>query len=215
MTRDRVVWGVCVLLFFAGGIFFQAFPDFNFGWEAASAVGTISAVFLSLWLSGKSDRQAREREIVRVGLVAARVSPVVSRLEDLVSKLIGWAYFTNLDDEENPVSDARAYVQGFRRYVDQISREDLEILVNLSPSVASGLSRVVGEITSLIHMVDSESRDWRDIPRNEKLVFQKEWGEHLITANTILSVIVRPLQKTMDNFSPLPDWGQIYSEDDE
>lgn len=215
MSRDWVVWGGCILLLFAGGIIFRAFPDIGFGWEAASAVGTVSAVFLSLWLSGKSDRQAKEREAVRVGLVAARVSPVVSRLQDSVHKLIGWAYFTNLDDENNPVSDARVYVQGFRRYIDQISREDLEILVCLSPMVAAGLSRIVGEVTSLIHMVDSERRDWREIPRNEKLVFQEEWGEHLIIADDILSFIVRPLKRAMDDFSPLPDWGQIHYEDDE
>ena len=153
MEKSWVRWGVCLLLFVCGGVFSKLAPVVTFklelGWEAFSAIGTLAAVVLSLYLARSAELKARSENKQRSLLVAARLRPIAGALNADLAALSTWVYFENLDSSE-PISDIRDAVKRLRIYLDGIKLQDIERIIAIDIVVASYLSKAVGEVEGLI-----------------------------------------------------------------
>lgn len=213
MENSWVRWGVCVLLFFSGGVFFKLAPAVTFqlklGWEAFSAVGTLAAVVVSLWLARSADLKVRTENKQRSLLVAARLRPIAGALNADLAVLSTWAYFENLDSSE-PISDIRDAVKRLRIYLDGIKLQDIERIIPIDIMVASYLSKAVGEVEGLIVSVERESQEWNEISKPIKDYYRNQWGAALESARESLNMALPSLDFAATKAAPTPDYGDVY-----
>jgi len=217
MEKTWMPWVVSLLLFISGGIFFKLVPMMNFeltmSWDTFSALGTIAAVVVSLYLAGSSDRKVRAANKVRSTIVAARIWPVAEALNAALGALSGWVYFENLDSDE-PINDVREEVKRLRVYLDGIKMQDIEMLVSIDISIASYLARSIGEVEGVIASVERESVEWKSISKFNKDFYRSHWGDALINARDLLQMALPSIMFAAKKAAPLPDWATIYAKDD-
>lgn len=217
MEKFWVRWFVCVLLFLSGGVFFKLIPhvSFNFdlklGWEAFSAMGTIAAVIVSLYMARSSDRNRKAEKKEISSLVAARLWPITQALHQALIDLSVWVYLDDLDSSE-PISDIRESVKHLRIYLDRISINDIEQVVYIDIVTASYLSRSIGEIGGVIASVERESKEWIAIPQRSKEFYRSHWGGSLTAAQDFLFLVLPNLEKAAQRATPSPDWAAVYGE---
>lgn len=209
MSRDWVVWLGCLMLFVCGGIFFKLVPAVSFSfvlsWDAFSAVGTISAVALSLYLATDADRKLLAEKKVRSSLVAARLWPIAEALNGDLAALSGWVYFDNLNSPE-PISDIRERVSRLRIYLDRLTMQDIERIVPIDISIASYLSRAIGEVEGVIASVEREGQEWSAISKGSKEFYRKHWGDSIISAREFLLMALPSLEYAAKKAAPFPDF---------
>lgn len=217
MEKTWMPWLISLLLFIAGGIFFKLVPMTSFEltitWDAFSALGTIAAVIVSLYLASSSERKVQSENKLRSTIVAARIWPVAEALNAALASLSGWVYFENLDSEE-PISDVREEVKRLRIYLDGINTQDIEMMVSIDIRIASYLARSVGEVEGVIASVERESAEWGSISKMSKDFYRSHWGDALINARELLQMALPSIMFAAKKAAPLPDWATIYAEDD-
>ncbi|MFI8643842.1 hypothetical protein ACIGJK_03430 [Pseudomonas iridis] len=213
MEKSWVRWGVCLLLFVCGGVFSKLAPVVTFklelGWEAFSAIGTLAAVVLSLYLARSAELKARSENKQRSLLVAARLRPIAGALNADLAALSTWVYFENLDSSE-PISDIRDAVKRLRIYLDGIKLQDIERIIAIDIVVASYLSKAVGEVEGLIVSVERESQEWSQISKPLKDYYRSHWGASLISARDSLNMALPSLDFAATKAAPTPDYAEIY-----
>lgn len=213
MENSWVSWLTCLLLFLCGGIFFKVVPDIGFksilSWEAFSAIGTFSAVVVSLYLARSTDRKRQADNKARSSLVAARLSPIAEALEGYLEDLLSWVYFDDLDSLE-PISDIRERVKRLRIYLDRMSMQDIERIISIDASTANYLSRAVGEVEGLIVSVERESKEWNAISQPSKDFYRNHWGDAIVSARDFLLIALPKLVSAAQIAAPTPSWGDFY-----
>lgn len=217
MEKAWVRWLVCLLLFLCGGIFFKLLPqasvDLKLDWNALSAIGTFAAVIVSLYLASSAERKQVAERRERSALAAARVWPIAEALNGHLSDLSGWVYFDNLDDPEK-ISDIRERVKRLRVYLDCMKIDDVERIVAIDISVASYLSRAIGEIEGVVVSVEREGKEWDAISQVSKEFYRKHWGDAILSARDFLQMALPSLMHAAQKAAPIPDWAEIYGKDD-
>ncbi|NWB64438.1 hypothetical protein [Pseudomonas sp. F1002] len=217
MEKSWVRWLVCLLLFLCGGIFFKLAPmasfKFEITWDAFSAIGTVAAVVVSLYLARSTDRKRQAENKVRSTLVVARLWPIAEALNGALTDLSGWVYFDDLDSPE-PISDIRERVKRLRIYLDRMSMQDIELLVSIDIVIASYLSRAIGEVEGVIASVERESREWNAISRGSKEFYRNHWGDAILSARDFLTLALPSLKYSAQKAAPVPDWAAIYAEEE-
>lgn len=215
MEKNWVCWLVCLLLFLCGGIFFKLVPLVSFKleltWDAFSAVGTVAAVVVSLYLASATERKQRAENKERSSLVAARLWPIADALNGDLAGLSSWVYFEDLDSSE-PISDIREKVKRLRLYLDRMTMKDIEQIVAIDIKIASYLSRAIGEIEGVVASVERESREWDVISKLSKDFYRQHWGDALLSARDFLLIALPSLEYAARNAAPLPDWAAINAE---
>ena len=210
-------WLVCLLLFLCGGIFFKLLPqasgDLKLDWNALSAIGTFAAVIVSLYLASSAERKQVAERRERSALAAARVWPIAEALNGHLSDLSGWVYFDNLDDPEK-ISDIRERVKRLRVYLDCMKIDDVERIVAIDISVASYLSRAIGEIEGVVVSVEREGKEWDAISQLSKEFYRKHWGDAILNARDFLQMALPSLQHAAQKAAPIPDWAEIYGNEE-
>ena len=210
MKKDLVVWGGCLMLFLCGGIFFKLIPlvsfKFELSWDAFSAVGTVSAVVVSLYLASSTERKRQAENKERSSLVAARLWPIAEALNGALVGLSGWVYFDNLDSPER-ISDIREQLKRLRVYLDRMTMQDIERIVAIDMTVASYLSRAIGEIEGVVASVEREIQEWDVISQGSKDFYRKHWGDAILTARDFLLMALPSLKHAAQKAAPLPEWG--------
>lgn len=214
MEKSWVRWLVCLLLFLCGGIFFKLVPlvsfKFELSWDAFSAVGTVAAVVVSLYLASSTERKQRAENKERSSLVAARLWPIAEALNGDLAGLSGWVYFDNLDSSE-PISDIRERVKRLRVYLDRMTMQDIERIVAIDITIASYLSRAIGEIEGVVASVERESEEWNNISQGSKDFYRQHWGGAILSARDFLLLALPSLMHVAQKAAPPPDWGAIYA----
>ncbi|MBV4552329.1 hypothetical protein HU742_014380 [Pseudomonas sp. SWRI102] len=217
MRRDLIVWLGCLLLFFCGGIFFKLLPaatfKFELSWEAFSAIGTVAAVVVSLYLARSTERNKRAEGKERSSLVAARLWPTADALNRDLAELSGWAYFDNLDGPE-PISDIRDRVKRLRVYLDRMMMQDVERIIAIDIIVANYLSRAIGEVEGVIVSVERESEEWHLISQLSKDFYRQHWGAAILSAREFLLMALPSLEYAARKAAPAPDWAKIYNDEE-
>ena len=215
MSRDWVVWLGCLMLFVCGGLFFRIPPlvtfELKLTWEAFSAIGTVSAVVVSLYLARSIERRIRSENKERSSLVAARLWPIAEALNSQLADLSGWVFFDNLDEPE-PISDIRDRVKRLRIYLDRMTMQDIERVIAIDISVASYLSRAMGEVEGVIASVERESDEWNKISQVNKDFYRERWGNSIISARDFLTMALPSLMYAAQKAAPFPDWNEIYDD---
>lgn len=204
---------LCTLVL-CGGIFFKLLPSLSLNlqldWNSLSAIGTLSAVLVSLWLARSSDRKTRREEKQRGELAASRIWPIAGAMNAQLSEFVGWVYFDDLDSSE-PISDIRDKFKKLQVFADRISREDVQDTVSLDISVASYLARAIGEIEGVIVSVEREIKEWGQISRLQKEFFRSTWGDAVVNSRDLLLLALPTLEYAAQKAAPLPDWAKIYA----
>ncbi|QXH53407.1 hypothetical protein KSS94_09945 [Pseudomonas fakonensis] len=217
MEKAWVRWLVCLLLFLCGGVFFKLLPqasvDLKLDWNAFSAISTFAAVIVSLYLASSAERKLVAERRERSALAAARVWPIAEALNGHLSDLSGWVYFDNLDDPEK-ISDIRERVKRLRVYLDCMKIDDVERIVAIDISVASYLSRAIGEIEGVVVSVEREGKEWDTISQVSKEFYRKHWGDAILIARDFLLMALPSLKHAAQKAAPIPDWAEIYGKDD-
>ncbi|WP_448177133.1 hypothetical protein [Pseudomonas putida] len=217
MEKAWVRWLVCLLLFLCGGIFFKLLPqvsvDLKLDWNAFSAIGTFAAVIVSLYLASSAERKLVAERRERSALVAARVWPIAEALNGHLSDLSGWVYFDNLDDPEK-ISDIRERVKRLRVFLDCMKIDDVERIVAIDISVASYLSRAIGEIEGVVVSVEREGEEWDAISQVSKEFYREHWGGALLNARDFLQMALPSLMTAAHKAAPTPDWAEIYAKEE-
>ena len=217
MEKNWVRWLVCLLLFLSGGVFFKLVPFVSFKleltWDAFSAIGTVSAVVVSLYLASSVERKQRAENKERSLLVAARLWPMADSLNGHLAELSGWVYFDTLDSQE-PISDIRERVKRLRTYLDRLTMQDIERIVAIDITIASYLSRAIGGIEGVITSVERESREWDAISKGSKEFYRQHWGDALLSARDFLLMALPTLEYAAKKAAPLPDWAALNAESD-
>lgn len=217
MEKAWVRWLVCLLLFLCGGIFFKLLPqvsvDLKLDWDAFSAIGTLAAVIVSLHLAGSAERKLVAERKERSALVAARVWPIAEALNGHLSDLSGWVYFDNLDDPEK-ISDIRERVKRLRVYLDCMKIDDVERIVAIDISVASYLSRAIGEVEGVVVSVEREGKEWDAISQLSKEFYRKHWGDAILNARDFLQMALPSLEYAARKAAPIPDWAEIHAKEE-
>lgn len=217
MEKDWVRWLVCILIFLCGGIFFKLVPDNSFkfilSWEAFSAIGTLSAVGVSLYLACSTDRKRQAEDSTRSSLVAARLAPIAEALEGDLEDLLSWVYFDDLDSLE-PISDIRERVKRLRIYLDRMPMQDIERIIPIGASTANYLSRAVGEVEGLIVSVERESKEWSAISQSSKVFYRTHWGDAIVSARDFLIIALPKLVSVAKKAAPTPEWGEIFEKEE-
>ncbi|WJO31015.1 hypothetical protein [Pseudomonas monteilii] len=217
MEKAWVRWLVCLLLFLCGGIFFKLLPqvsvDLKLDWNAFSAIGTFAAVIVSLYLASSAERKLVAERRERSALVAARVWPIAEALNGHLSDLSGWVYFDNLDDPEK-ISDIRDRVKRLRVCLDCMKIDDVERIVAIDISVASYLSRAIGEIEGVVVSVEREGEEWDAISQASKEFYREHWGGALLNARDFLQMALPSLMTAAHKAAPTPDWAEIYAKEE-
>lgn len=216
MEKAWLRWLVCLLLFLCGGIFFKLLPqvsvDLKLDWNAFSAIGTFAAVIVSLYLASSAERKLVADRRWRSALAAARVWPIAEALNQHLSDLSGWVYFDNLDDPET-ISDIREKVKQLRVYLDCIKVDDIDRIVAIDISIASYLSRAIGEIEGVVVSVEREGKEWDAIPQTSKEFYREHWGGALLSARDFLQMALPSVMAAAEKAAPTPDWAEIYGKD--
>lgn len=217
MSRDWVVWLGCLMLFVCGGLFFRISPvvTFKLGltWEAFSAIGTLGAVVVSLYLARSTERRLRSENKERSSLVAARLWPIAEALNGQLVDLTGWVYFDNLESPE-PIADIRERVKRLRYYLDRMTMQDIERIIAIDISIASYLSRAMGEIEGVIASVEREGDEWNKISPASKDFYRERWGNSIISARNFLTMALPSLMDAAQNAAPIPEWHEIYNDNE-
>jgi hypothetical protein len=217
MEKSWVRWLVCLLLFLCGGVFFKLAPvvtfKFELSWDAFSAIGTVAAVVVSLYLARSVERKQQAENKERSSLVAARLWPIADALNGDLAGLSGWVYFDDLDSPE-PISDIREKVKRLRIYLDRMTMQDIERIVAIDITIASYLSRAIGEIEGVIASVERESKEWNNISRASKDFYREHWGKAIISARDFLNMALPSLEYAAQKAAPIPDWAEIYGRDE-
>lgn len=217
MEKSWVRWLVCLLLFLSGGIFFKLLPvvslKFDLSWEAFSAIGTVAAVVVSLYLARSAERKQQAGDRERSSLVAARLWPVAEALNGDLAGLSGWVYFENLDSPE-PISDIRETLKHLRVYLDRMTMQDIERIIAIDITIASYLSRAIGEIEGVIASVERESEEWNNISSMSKDFYREHWGKAILSAREFLLMALPTLEHAAQKAAPVPDWAEIYGREE-
>ncbi|TWC11416.1 hypothetical protein FBY06_1445 [Pseudomonas sp. SJZ085] len=216
MSRDWVVWLGCLLLFVCGGLFFRISPVVIFKleltWEAFSAIGTLGAVVVSLYLARSAERRLRSENKERSSLVAARLWPIAEALNSQLADLSGWVYFDNLDAPES-ISDIRERVKRLHIYFDRMTMQDIERIIAIDISIANYLSRAMGEVEGVIASVEREGEEWNNISQVSKDFYRERWGNSIISARDFLTMALPSLMYAAQKAAPFPDWHEIYNDE--
>lgn len=217
MEKSWVRWLVCLLLFLSGGIFFKLMPvatfKFELSWDAFSAIGTVAAVVVSLYLARSAERKQQAESKERSLLVAARLWPIAEALNGDLAGLTGWVYFEELDSPE-PISDIREKVKRLRLYRDRMTMQDIERIVAIDITIASYLSRAIGEVDGVVASVERESKEWGAISQGSKDFYREHWGNSILSAREFLLMALPSLKHAAQKAAPMPDWAALDAEAD-
>lgn len=218
MEKRWVRWIVCLLLFLSGGVFFKLMPaatiKFDLGWDAFSAIGTLGAVVVSLYLASAADRKAKTQERHRAELVAVRIYPVLQSLHHRVTAIFAqFAFNAERASVNRPdiLNDMKLAIE----YARLIKDETLDALVHLDDGIfAKRLSRALGMLDGLgveIHGMDLEQ--WNGLDQNHKVFFHGRWANHFSACDQLLRVALVSCYKRVDQNFLEPTDGELSSEE--
>lgn len=181
----------------------------NWWWNALSAVGTIAAVAVALWISVKSDRSNGRAEKDRSELAAAKMLSPIITLEEKVAYIFAFFCF---DDEESANQHMRILlaIQELEVLGKAISIDDLYPLLHLKHHAAKRAARALGliqtfsadAVSTLMHASWGSPR-WRK-------EHYKRWAEMLSEIKDHLSVAVSTCAEAASTGAPRPTPEEIH-----
>lgn len=214
MKVDKVILGGCVGLFLTGGIFFQLFKS-NLDGQALSlflglisALGTVGAVGMAMYLSHKTESRLMKSEQVRAELEAARVSPA---LDSLVRSLDS-AYATFLFKVEHEVDeDLIAKLDHLALVAALISHESLGRMACLEESCAHRIARAISNIENTAVIVNRiKTIGWSNVPLMQKSFWHGEIYTSIRDARDLVMVAQRVCDRATNRGAPMPTGEEKY-----
>ncbi|WP_313650666.1 hypothetical protein [Pseudomonas soli] len=214
MKLDKVVLGVCIGLFGAGGIFFQLFKSTLDGQALSlflsfvSAVGTVGAVIAAMYLSSKTENRMMKAEQVRAELEAARVTPALESL----SMALDSAYATFLFKESHEVdSDLLQRVEHLSILAALISYESLGRMACLEDNCAHRIARAISNIEKAAVVVNRiKAVGWVNIPFMQRSFMHGDIYSAINEARELVLVAQRVCYVATSRGAPMPSGEEKY-----
>lgn len=219
MNKDKVneqaIWAGAWLLF---GVLMLLVPrQFDWGWydkivDLATAVGTVGAVVVSLWLAG-SERRLRERDaVMSARLVATRVSADLrAPLQSMQMMLTSGSHPDNpykpwLDENKEQMATLNYELLRLEcsRNEWDLSPLQLQGLAALGELVAQRLEYGCRAIVSLNKVMTEYIHYWAKMPLEHKNALIDEWMQDCNEAFNFITWAHRECQRVADVGAPPP-----------
>lgn len=210
-------WGAALVLGLVGGFgiatTWQSTTSKDF-WDIATAVGTVGAVVVALWIALAGSAQ-RRREVAEVaGLASARVSAVVEQSMPFLTYALNWA------SEEGALSiPTPQRFASFQRTLDsaqiEIESADLLALVPLPKRCAHRLARAVAILGAVrreavaLNLYFDPAEGTFNLVGDRRAELYSKWHKQLGDAMELLVVVRQVCAQSAHISAPLPDDTEI------
>ena len=219
MKIDRVVFGGCLGLFAAGGIFFQIFDKALDGQRLAlvlsflSAAGTVGAVAVAMLLSHKTENRMIRSDFVLAELEAARVSPL---LESLVRELDSVQSTFLFKDNQEVKVDLLEKLVFLGRLASSIAHESLVRMACLEQNCAHRIARAISCIESIDVLVNRINEvGWENVPMMQRVFWHGQIRTSIDEARDLLMVASRICHQASNRGAPMPTGEEKYGNGNE
>lgn len=219
MKIDRVVFGGCLGLFAAGGIFFQIFDKALDGQRLAlvlsflSAAGTVGAVAVAMLLSHKTENRMIRSDFVIAELEAARVSPL---LESLVRELDSVQSTFLFKDNQEVKVDLLEKLVFLGRLASSIAHESLVRMACLEQNCAHRIARAISCIESIDVLVNRINEvGWENVPMMQRVFWHGQIRTSIDEARDLLMVASRICHQASNRGAPMPTGEEKYGNGNE
>lgn len=174
-----------------------------------SAIATMGAVFVALWLA-RADRRERQRQsLLRAQLAAARVSSQLQHTHDWVLN----AWVNGMFTGENHVSDLSSLGRMIKLLREPVYRIDPQVLIDLAPLPNSCAHR----IARAFDYIDRICLDVAKLPAGDlaqqsaawRSALRTSWIRKLSAANELLTAALMECHSATALGAPLPSEAEL------
>lgn len=191
-----------------GGLFFSIFGmsqgKASFFLDLLSAVGTVSAAGIALYLSSLSSSKSEMAERAKAELSAAKLTPILSSILVKVEAL-NTARCFSADAAMSESFDLFDEFSELKPLVDLVSIGSLESLACLENNCANRIARAIGNIQQLVISVEtSREAPWDELSWFRKVSDCAEWFDTISTVRQLLHVSLNTCYVTSGRAAPMP-----------
>lgn len=183
--------------------------------DLASAVGTIAATVVALWLGLSARRNSEDEDLKRARLCAALISVRLTATHSAIRSVAISSLFKDMT-----VSEERAAIKALQHIRDVVlgglfvpSHQELIELTPLNNNCAHRIARAfdyIEKVRSEAMRVNERGLFSEQFDSNERERLLQSWGGTLFTASELLEVALRECNKASELGAPIPSGEELY-----
>ncbi|MGV8869298.1 MAG: hypothetical protein ACOH2S_20450 [Janthinobacterium svalbardensis] len=188
--------------------------DWSINWNAFSALATLAAAGVALWLASQDKRTRKKAEVLRANIVAASLAPRLESLSESLSMCGAHLAFAGPSSAHQPIASSQAErLLRIEKFV--ISTEELALLSRLGGNCATRLAYAI----SALELAQQHIRDhlaYADNATTKLTQAQTDrWQALIAVAAERITVVLRQCQAAANEFAPSPTGYELYGNEPE